>query len=362
MRMRRSRYVQLALILALALIVGTCLPPFISRIQERSLLDQEDVEAAEVVSVSRTERMEKKEPMEKFLFLLQPGVTYIEYAAAGGATREQDEARDRMVMEMGELQGWGLLAATDDDKGDFYNHFSVLSEGVYTAANTENPAQSLVVWQYMIMGSYGELYEVTMDDASGKIIGLQMLANQTDALPNLLLVGYEEFAYLWGSYLGMSHMEVQDISYEEVNRKLVMKQWKESYQNFLDMMEMYGFTEDEWYGWGQEIESPYEGDSNGKSKSSAGNSVSNAVGNSGLSESSNVGNIDEESKLSVDNVASDSFGDWFDIDSSISSRQRAAMDADQGIVLDVKYHYGQAGEGAVQLTWNAYTCGFQAVE
>ena len=40
----------------------------------------------------------------------------------------------------------------------------------------------------------------------------------------------------------MSHMEVQDISYAEVNRKLVMKQWKENYHNFTEMMELYGFT------------------------------------------------------------------------------------------------------------------------
>ena len=49
MKMRKIRYVQLGLILAFTLIVGTCLPPFISRIQERSLLDQEAVEEAEVV-------------------------------------------------------------------------------------------------------------------------------------------------------------------------------------------------------------------------------------------------------------------------------------------------------------------------
>ncbi|WNV58775.1 hypothetical protein RJD28_04440 [Oscillospiraceae bacterium NTUH-002-81] len=73
MKMRKIRYVQLGLILAFTLIVGTCLPPFISRIQERSLLDQEAVEEAEVVSVSRTERMEKKEPMEKFLFSAAAG-------------------------------------------------------------------------------------------------------------------------------------------------------------------------------------------------------------------------------------------------------------------------------------------------
>ena len=52
MKMRKIRYVQLGLILAFTLIVGTCLPPFISRIQERSLLDQEAVEEAEVVSVA----------------------------------------------------------------------------------------------------------------------------------------------------------------------------------------------------------------------------------------------------------------------------------------------------------------------
>ena len=146
-------------------------------------------------------------------------------------------ARDQLEMELELLWEQGMLEGSSVDMGDFYGSFNVLSEGVYTAANTENPAQSLVVWQYMIMGSYGELYEVTMDDASGKIIGLQMLADQTDALPNLLLVGYEEFAYLWGNYLGMSHMEVQDISYAEVNRKLVMKQWKENYHNFTEMME-----------------------------------------------------------------------------------------------------------------------------
>ena len=32
MKMRKIRYVQLGLILAFTLIVGTCLPPFISRI------------------------------------------------------------------------------------------------------------------------------------------------------------------------------------------------------------------------------------------------------------------------------------------------------------------------------------------
>lgn len=180
---------------------------------------------------------------------------------------------------------------------------------------------------------------MTMDDASGKIIGLQMLADQTDALPNLLLVGYEEFAYLWGNYLGMSHMEVQDISYAEVNRKLVMKQWKENYHNFTEMMELYGFTEDEWYGWGQEIESPYEENSSG-----------------------NVSIADGNSKLYVESAVSDTPGDWFDTDYSISGRARGVMDADQGIVLDVKYYYGQTGEGAVRLTWNAYTCGFAATE
>ena len=339
MKMRKIRYVQLGLILVFTLIVGTCLPPFISRIQERSLLDQEAVEEAEVVSVSRTERMEKKEPMEKFLFLLQPGVEYIEYAAGAGASRNADMARDQLEMELELLWEQGMLAGSGVDMGDFYGSFNVLSEGVYTAANTENPAQSLVVWQYMIMGSYGELYEVTMDDASGKIIGLQMLADQTDALPNLLLVGYEEFAYLWGNYLGMSHMEVQDISYEEVNRKLVMKQWKENYHNFTEMMELYGFTEDEWYGWGQEIESPYEENSSG-----------------------NVSIADGNSKLYVESAVSDTPGDWFDTDYSISSRARGVMDADQGIVLDVKYYYGQTGEGAVRLTGNAYTCGFAAAE
>ena len=107
MKMRKIRYVQLGLILAFTLIVGTCLPPFISRIQERSLLDQEAVEEAEVVSVSRTERMEKKEPMEKFLFLLQPGVEYIEYAAGAGASRNADIARDQLEMELELLCGTG---------------------------------------------------------------------------------------------------------------------------------------------------------------------------------------------------------------------------------------------------------------
>ena len=131
-----------------------------------------------------------------------------------------------------------------------------------------------------------------------------MLADQTDALPNLLLVGYEEFAYLWGNYLGMSHMEVQDISYAEVNRKLVMKQWKENYHNFTEMMELYGFTEDEWYGWGQEIESPYEENSSG-----------------------NVSIADGNSKLYVESAVSDTPGDWFDTDYSISGRARGVMDA-----------------------------------
>ena len=115
MKMRKIRYVQLGLILAFTLIVGTCLPPFISRIQERSLLDQEAVEEAEVVSVSRTERMEKKEPMEKFLFLLQPGVEYIEYAAGAGASRNADMARDQLEMELELLWEQGMLAGSGVD-------------------------------------------------------------------------------------------------------------------------------------------------------------------------------------------------------------------------------------------------------
>lgn len=129
MKMRKIRYVQLGLILAFTLIVGTCLPPFISRIQERSLLDQEAVEEAEVVSVSRTERMEKKEPMEKFLFLLQPGVEYIEYAAGAGASRNADMARDQLEMELELLWEQGMLAGSGVDMGDFYGSFNVLSRG-----------------------------------------------------------------------------------------------------------------------------------------------------------------------------------------------------------------------------------------
>lgn len=318
MKMRKIRYVQLGLILAFTLIVGTCLPPFISRIQEQSLLDQEAVEETEVVSVSRTERMEKKEPMEKFLFLMQPDVEYIEYAAGTGSSRNADTARDQMGMEIEQLWGQGMLAGTSMVTGDFYGGFQVLTEGVYTAANTKNPAQSLLVWRYTVIGSYGELYEVTMDDASGKIIGLQMLAAQADALPDLMASGYEGFAYAWGNYLGMSHMEVQDISYEKVDRDLILKQWKENDRNFSDLMEEYGLAEL------YDATEPHE-------------------------ENTEIKENKESKEVKEPKEANWSSDVPWDI-------------VGEGIVLDVKYYYGQSGEGAVRLTWNACTCGFAAVE
>ncbi len=211
--MKRIRYVEVFCILALTLAVGIFLPSYISRAQEEKLLDQTVIEETDTVHISRTEKMEDRELLEKFAFLLNENVEYIEYVPlAGGKNMDYEVAYNAVYEEIWELYNMGLMAEPQ---------YYAADGRLYTAANTENPSQSLVVWQWLISGDNGAVYLVTQDDATGKIIGLQMISldERTDASFGY---AYEDIAYLWGSYLGMQEMAVDNITYEDISAETIL--------------------------------------------------------------------------------------------------------------------------------------------
>ena len=216
--MKKTYYIDIIFILILALAVSTVLPLYVSYRQEEMLLDQTVVEELSTVRVSRTEKMEEKSALEKFKFLLEEGIEYIEYVpVVEGTTLSNDEAEKEVI-----------------------NELQVISNQLYTAANVNNPAQSLIVWQFLVMGAFEECYVVTMDDVTGKIISINAVWLQRN-MEAFYGPAYETVARMWGDYIGMSSMRVKDLQYTD---NAVEKAMVRSGGKLSSIMGMFGFTDE----------------------------------------------------------------------------------------------------------------------
>ena len=214
--MKRIRYLEILCLLLLALAVGTLLPFYISKIQEEQLLDQIVLEEASAVHITRTEKMEEKSLLEKFAFLLNENIEYIEYITMSqGKNLDYGSAMTCMYVETDILFSMGLLPSPVD--------FGKKEGKLYTAANRENPAQSLIVWQFLGYGENGELYSMTLDDATGKLICLKRILIYNWDIRDAYYQDYNDMAYLWGGYLEMSDMEIHSISYEDISGEHVLE-------------------------------------------------------------------------------------------------------------------------------------------
>lgn len=227
--MRKIRYVQIIGILALALAVSTFLPSYISRTQEERLVDQAVTEKAQTVRINRMEKMENKSLLEKFRFLLNGDVEYIEYVPISeGKNLDYKEALDCLYQGVFTLQSFGLVG----EIGGIEEYYERADKGIntdgklYTAANAENPAQSLIVWKFEMLGACSEIYRVTLDDATGAVIGLEVYAPFLP-LGKFLPVHYEDAAKSWGIYMGGVDITVNNISYHKVDRKAIAGRMQE---------------------------------------------------------------------------------------------------------------------------------------
>ena len=231
--MKKSYYIDIIFILILALAVSTVLPSYVSYKQEEMLLNQTVVEDLSTVRVNRTEKMEEKSPLEKFIFLLEEGIEYIEYVpVVEGTTLDNDEAEKKVTNELQELFDIGVLPSGE---------LKVISGQLYTAANVNNPAQSLIVWQFLVMGAFEECYIVTMDDTAGKIISINAVWLQRN-MEAFYGPAYESVAKMWGDYIGMSSMMVEDLKYTDNAADKVLDR---AGNKLGTIMSMFGITDEE---------------------------------------------------------------------------------------------------------------------
>lgn len=221
--MKRIRYVQVFCILVLALVVGTFLPSYISRVQEENLVDLAVTERAQTVRIDRNEKMKNRSLLEKFRFLLNEDVEYIEYVPiSDGKNLDYMEALDYLYKDVTELQGMGLVG----ELGGMEASYKMADDGIhtegklYTAANTKNPAQSLIVWKFELLGACSEIYRFTLDDATGKLIGIEVYTPIVP-LKQFQPIHFEDVATCWGKYIEADDMAVNDIMYRTVDRKAI---------------------------------------------------------------------------------------------------------------------------------------------
>ena len=148
-----------------------------------------------------------------------------------GTTLSNDEAEKEVINELQVLFDIGVLPSGE---------LQVISNQLYTAANVNNPAQSLIVWQFLVMGAFEECYVVTMDDVTGKIISINAVWLQRN-MEAFYGPAYETVARMWGDYIGMSSMRVKDLQYTDnaVDKAMVRSGGKLS-----SIMGMFGFTDE----------------------------------------------------------------------------------------------------------------------
>lgn len=312
--MKRIRYLEILCLLLLALAVGTLLPFYISKIQEEQLLDQIVLEEASAVHITRTEKMEEKSLLEKFAFLLNENIEYIEYITMSqGKNLDYGSAMTCMYVETDILFSMGLLPSPVD--------FGKKEGKLYTAANRENPAQSLIVWQFLGYGENGEIYSMTLDDATGKLIGLKRLWLYNWDIRDAYYQDYNDMAYLWGGYLEMSDMEIHSISYEDISGEHVLK----SLGNQKDqILEAYGLDEKSFLEVLSKTRPVYDSDSD----------------------------MQIEEAFRDNNPPMSKEGQ----DSYLNEAQ--VYDGYKSIVLDLVYNQGEGKSVECRLEWGAYGFGF----
>ena len=110
---------------------------------------------------------------------------------------------------------------------------------LYTATSLANPGQSLAVWRFLVFGALNQAYVVTLDDASGKIVNIEVVSLLTN--PEAYYgSAYELIMSWWGEYLGVARLELMDYERTEVTVKDILEDLGEMQKTIL---ESYGLTE-----------------------------------------------------------------------------------------------------------------------
>jgi len=229
--MRKMHYAEMALILLITLIISIVLPSYLSGYQEQQLIDNTVIEESSAIWVERTEKLEEKSLLRKFEFLISEDIEYIEYIGMGsGGNLAYDEALNCLEHEMMTLFDMGILLTGE---------FSGPEGQLYTATSLANPGQSLAVWRFLVFGALNQAYVVTLDDASGKIVNIEVVSLLTN--PEAYYgSAYELIMSWWGEYLGVARLELMDYERTEVTVKDILEDLGEMQKTIL---ESYGLTE-----------------------------------------------------------------------------------------------------------------------
>ncbi len=197
--MVRGKWLGMLAAAGAALLLCTLLPTYIFHVQEREILRQVRTEDYEMIEISLRKSMEGKSLIEKFLFLQEPGVEYMQ---------------NTQMSDKDDEQYWRIQEKIQTELYTFYGNLcegapAFTRAGRYIAVDMDDPGRALNVWKAEYIDDWtGTVVTAVLDESTGKLIDIWGYEQE---YTGDWYAYREAFIYAWFQYIGAYSCDVADV-------------------------------------------------------------------------------------------------------------------------------------------------------